>query len=218
MISRFPDVTVLNLTSTHRLGADTVSVIAPLYGFGFDSKRPQRWLTAANGERLPEVGCALIDEAPSTAHLGHLQRAADAAAMLTHASLNEAQPDGSLRRAPLLPQDLAVVVAHNSQANGIGSILAARGLDGVTVGTADRLQGGEWAAVVALDPIIGHSQLSEHQLNLGRLCVMLSRHRAALLTLHDGRADILYGPPASDGSRVAAINLAVRNAILSGPR
>jgi len=62
---------------------------------------------------------------------------------------------------------------------------ASMGRPGITVGTADRLQGGEWSAVVALDPIAGGIS-SEHHTSVGRLCVMGSRHSAHLTWVHDG--------------------------------
>ncbi len=54
------------------------------------------------------------------------------------------------------------------------------GLADVVVGTADRLQGGQWAAVVAADPLIGSNAGSPHTMALGRLAVMLSRHTTHL--------------------------------------
>jgi hypothetical protein len=47
-------------------------------------------------------------------------------------------------------------------------------------GTANGLQGGQWHAVVALDPLVGKTSAGEHQLSLGRLCVMASRHMTHL--------------------------------------
>ena len=56
-----------------------------------------------------------------------------------------------------------------------GARLRALGLGDVTVGTADQLQGGQWPAVVVIDPLAA-SSISDHHLSLGRLCVMLTRH------------------------------------------
>jgi hypothetical protein len=50
--------------------------------------------------------------------------------------------------------------------------LRGRDVEGVTVGTADSLQGGQWAAVVALDPLTGVEGLAVHAMSTGRLCVM----------------------------------------------
>ena len=66
------------------------------------------------------------------------------------------------------------------------ALLRGREVDGVTVGTADSLQGGQWAAVVALDPLTGADGHAPHALSPGRLCVMASRHYAHLTWVHDG--------------------------------
>jgi len=82
------------------------------------------------------------------------------------------------------------------------------------VGTADRLQGGQWHAVVALDPFIGYEGLSPHAMSLGRLCVMASRHRTHLTWVHDGRWNThLSGSTDVPGAEAA---LAVRRALTSG--
>ena len=79
-----------------------------------------------------------------------------------------------------------VVVSHNAQACVVHALLRGRDVDGITVGTADSLQGGQWAAVVALDPLTGTDGLPAHAASPGRLCVMASRHYAHLTWVHDG--------------------------------
>jgi hypothetical protein len=86
----------------------------------------------------------------------------------------------------LEPADVAVVVSHNAQASVVHALLRGRDVDGVTVGTADSLQGGQWAAVVALDPLKGTDGLPAHAASAGRPCVMSSRHYAHLTWVHDG--------------------------------
>jgi hypothetical protein len=56
----------------------------------------------------------------------------------------------------------------------------------ITVGTANSLQGGQWRAVVALDPFVGYTTATPHQLSPGRLCVMASRHMTHLTWVSDG--------------------------------
>lgn len=216
IVSDYPDATVLNLTSTYRVGADTVEVISPLYGFDFDSLRPDRHIALRDGRRLPEVGHVRIGEAPNTTDLRHMRQVVEVARQMVGAALHETV-DGTETTRTLTPADVAVVVSHNSQSNGVMVLLDELGLGEVVVGTADKLQGGQWPAVVALDPVVGHRRLSEHQLNLGRLCVMLSRHQAALVWVHDGQADGLLAPHVADGSADAATGLEVRERILSRP-
>ena len=82
---------------------------------------------------------------------------------------------------PLTPSDVCVVAGDNMAVNGIAGFLSATGTyPGITVGTADRLQGGQWHAVIALDPLASASTVSDHHLALGRLCVMASRHMTHL--------------------------------------
>lgn len=216
ILANYPDAKLLNLTSTFRVGADTVDVIAPLYGFEFDSLRPERHLVTRDGQLLPEVGHVQIEQAPNTTDLRHMRQAVTVAAQMVGATMHETI-DGVETTRTLTPADVAVVVSHNSQSNGVMSLLDELGLNEVMVGTADKLQGGQWPAVVALDPIIGHQRLSDHQLNLGRLCVMLSRHQAALVWVHDGNAEPLLAPHVADGNTDAATGLEVRQRILSRP-
>jgi len=88
---------------------------------------------------------------------------------------------------PLTPSDVCVVAGDNMAVNGIAGFLSTMGkYPGVTVGTADRLQGGQWHAVIALDPLASASTVSDHHLALGRLCVMASRHMSHLTWVHGG--------------------------------
>ena len=80
---------------------------------------------------------------------------------------------------------MAVVVSHNAQASVVHALLRGRDIVGVTSRTADSLQGGQWAAVVALDPLTGTDGLPAHAASAGRLCVMASGHYAHLTWVGD---------------------------------
>lgn len=171
------DATVLHMDTTWRLGAATVDAIAPLYGFEFSSGRPDRSL--AGHDEIESI----VVEPPETPYDPTLMSSvADRVGDLVGSQLSEDSGSRSLE-----PADVGVVVSHNAQASTIAAMLRAEGLDDVTVGTADRLQGGEWHAVVAVDPLCGHEGVSPHSLSLGRLCVMASRHMTHLTWVHDGR-------------------------------
>jgi superfamily I DNA and/or RNA helicase len=88
--------------------------------------------------------------------------------------------DGIITRRILEASDVAVVAAYNTQVSFIRSRLDDAGLNEIEVGTADRLQGGQWAAVVAVDPTAGAASMAGHNVSPGRLCVMLSRHTSYL--------------------------------------
>ena len=110
---------------------------------------------------------------------------------------------------------MSVVVSHNVQSSSVKALLDAPGLGQVTVGTADRLQGGQWHVTVAVDPLIGHSAAGSHQLSPGRLCVMASRHMTHLAWVHDGEwADRLA--EVADSPADAAVGLQVRKALTGG--
>ena len=65
---------------------------------------------------------------------------------------------------------------HNAQASVIQALLRGRDVDGIAVGSADSLPGGQWAAVVALDRLTAPRAASHAP--RGWLCVMASRHYA----------------------------------------
>ena len=63
------------------------------------------------------------------------------------------------------------------------------------VGTADRLQGGQWPLVVALDPAAAVGSDNEYAMSLGRLGVMISRHTHHLTWLSDASwPEVFTGP------------------------
>lgn len=167
------------IDTTFRLGPVTTAAIAPLYDFPFTSARPPRALIARDGSHVPEVvslPLGVVDAVDDVPKLSALtQRVQD---LLAHRLME----DGTDRA--MTASDIAVVVAHNSQAGLVTGMLAASGLTDVVVGTADKLQGGQWHAVVALDPVTGVSDVTGHHTSLGRLCVMTSRHRTHLTWVH----------------------------------
>jgi hypothetical protein len=176
VFGRRDDAVRLHLDASYRLGPDSVAAIAPLYDFPFRSARPA---TALAGHR--EIESLLVPATGDPNNPAMLAMVADRAHALLGATLTTKEG----RRA-LEPADLAVVVSHNAQASVVHALLRGRDIDGVTVGTADSLQGGQWAAVVALDPLTGTDGLPAHAASAGRLCVMASRHYAHLTWVHDG--------------------------------
>ncbi len=104
--------------------------------------------------------------------------------------LFERGPRVRCERAPALaelqPQRVAVGVAHNDQKDLVRVALDARGLGGVVVETANKLQGLEFEVVVVWHPLAGLPEPDEFHLDPGRLCVLLTRHRQACIVM--GRA------------------------------
>ncbi|MEU8158842.1 AAA family ATPase [Micromonospora parva] len=96
------------------------------------------------------------------------------------------------------PEDLAVVTAHNDQANLVQAKLEDLGvdLDRMTVTTANKIQGREFAITLVWHPLAGRVDATEFHLDPGRMCVMLSRHRHASIVVGRAGADqILLSHP-----------------------
>ena len=200
VFARRDDAMVLHLDASYRLGPDTVAAIAPLYDFTFASARPH---TTLAGHR--EIESLLVPVTGDPNDPGMLATVADRAHTLIGTELTG--PDGT--RA-LEPADVAVVVSHNAQASVVHALLRGRDVDGVTVGTADSLQGGQWAAVVALDPLTGVEGLPAHAMSPGRLCVMASRHYAHLTWVHDGAWRKVIDPrDCADGEQLSVVRAAL---------
>lgn len=199
------DAQRVSIDRTYRLGPLTADAIAPLYRFPFRSARPDKHVTLAHGQTLSEVESLAVQAPANPEDEGMLWTVARRAASLVGARLTVTDDDsGTVRE--LDERDVAVVVAQNSQVSILTAMLSSLGSGQVTVGTADSLQGGEWQAVVALDPLAG-GVASEHHTAPGRLCVMASRHTAHLTWVHDGRwrealSGTALGPAARRSAKV----------------
>jgi hypothetical protein len=93
--------------------------------------------------------------------------------------------------APLTPARIAVGTAHRDQAAAVRAALAALGVTGVTVDTANRLQGREYDVTVVLHPLSGRPDATAFHLETGRLCVLTSRHRHACIVVCRAGVDAL---------------------------
>jgi hypothetical protein len=182
----------LSLDKTWRLGPATAKAIAPFYAFPFTSACVPRSYVGTGGEIVGEIEAIKVPDAETADDIGSLTAVADRAADLIGGHLfapGEPDDDGNQPQVgrQATSADIAVVLSRNSQVSIVSGLLASKGIEGVTVGTADRLQGGEWPLVVALDPAIGSDGSSEHSMSTGRLCVMTSRHTTHLTWIHDGQ-------------------------------
>ncbi|GEL47176.1 helicase [Cellulomonas hominis] len=195
-----------SLQHTYRLGPDTAAAIAPLYPFTFDSARPERHLDGLDGE----IACVLVPERPDPYDLATMRSVARAATDYVGRVLVERDENGRPRTRPLGQDDVAIVVSRNAQASALEALLLEAGVPGITVGTADRLQGGQWHAVVAVDPTLSGAE-SEHALSSGRLCVMTSRHMTHLTWVYDpGWEDVLeQASDPEDAGRAASVRAAL---------
>ncbi|WP_460702930.1 AAA family ATPase [Myceligenerans halotolerans] len=203
----------IRLPSTYRIGPDAARAIAPLYDFPFDSRRPDRW-TERHGRHLPEITATQVPAAGSDGEfdLAVLGRLAHLATGYIGDTRHETVPDGPVAAHTIGEDDIAVVVARSGQEAAVRALLKR---SGITVGTADRLQGGQWPVVVALDPLVGAADADDFRTGPGRLCVMASRHTTHLHWVHDGRWASMLDAAAVDGRRAedARKGVAVRRAL-----
>ncbi|GGY52260.1 AAA domain-containing protein [Streptomyces tanashiensis] len=104
---------------------------------------------------------------------------------------------------PLTPDRIAVGTAHRDQAAAVRAALADLGVTGVTVDTANRLQGREYDVTVVLHPLSGRPDATAFHLETGRLCVLASRHRhACIVVCRAGVAELLDEHPSTDPVRL----------------
>ncbi|MCW2872818.1 AAA domain-containing protein [Actinacidiphila oryziradicis] len=105
--------------------------------------------------------------------------------------------------APVTADRVAVGTAHRDQAAAVRSALAALGVTGVAVDTANRLQGREFDVTVVLHPLSGRPDATAFHLETGRLCVLASRHRhACVVVCRAGVAELLDEHPSTEPVRL----------------
>ncbi|MFE9653223.1 AAA family ATPase [Micromonospora sp. NPDC006431] len=109
-------------------------------------------------------------------------------------AISEQAPDG----APVTADRIAVGAAHRDQVAAIRARLGEAGA-GITVDTANRLQGREYDVTVVLHPLSGRRDATAFHLESGRLCVLASRHRhACLVVARAGIAELLDAHPSTE--------------------
>lgn len=175
-------VTRLALPQTRRLGPATTDLIAPAFypNLPFTSARPQIDLINPDGSVVPELTSEGISP-----RSGHDRLIAHTAAARVRELLTTSILDATGARA-LTPADVAVVTPHVHQAAQVSALLADLGPE-VMIGTANSLQGSERPAVVVIHPMTGAVEATEFNLDPGRACVALSRHRAHASLIYDTR-------------------------------
>ena len=171
-------LSIVKLRHTYRLGPATTALIQPVFypDLPFTSRRPHEHLTH-NSHPLPELAHRPVTAtSPTDPNLAH------ACATLARDLLTATYTTATTTR-PLTDNDLAVVTPHVAQAATIRAMLPDH--PGILIGTANSLQGLERAAVIALHPLAGYRDPNTFTTDLGRACVMLSRHRTHLTVVTD---------------------------------
>ena len=209
-----PDIPVHTLPVSWRLPASAAPVVAEaFYPFtGFRAAAPgQRRLefsTATFGdnafdrtlETAAASGWACIAARPAhPAHRHgrrHRLRRRSRARPPARSRPFSLYPERAVVPVPVTATRIAVGTAHRDQAHAIRAILAANNLHGITVDTANRLQGREFDLVIVLHPLSGRRDATAFHLESGRLCVLTTRHRhACIVVARAGIPELLDAHP-----------------------
>ncbi|MEW2381448.1 AAA domain-containing protein [Micromonospora sp. NPDC047707] len=162
-------------------------------GFGHGPVDAALETAAANGWALYEL--------PARHTLRTDAEAAEACAVLARrllergaVAVSERKPGG----APVTPDRIAIGAAHRDQVAAIRAHLG-EAESGVTVDTANRLQGREYDVTIVLHPLSGRRDATAFHLESGRLCVLTSRHRqACVVVARAGIAELLDAHPSTE--------------------
>jgi hypothetical protein len=101
---------------------------------------------------------------------------------------------------PVDASRIAVGAAHRDQVAAIRSVLSGTG---ITVDTANGLQGREYDVTFVLHPLSGRRDATGFHLESGRLCVLTSRHRqACVVVARAGIPELLEAHPATERVRL----------------
>ncbi|MEV4754687.1 AAA domain-containing protein [Micromonospora sp. NPDC049559] len=209
-----PDLPVHRLPVSWRLPASAAPVVArafyPFTGFRAGTTEADRALAFtrpgpgdrfdATVELAAHTGWALY-QLPARHTLRTDGEAAAACAELARrilargtVAVSERSPGGE----PVDATRIAIGAAHRDQVAVIRSLLG-EAAAGITVDTANRLQGREYDVTIVLHPLSGRRDATAFHLESGRLCVLTSRHRhACVVVARDGIAELLDAHPSTE--------------------
>ncbi|WP_405149635.1 AAA family ATPase [Sphaerisporangium sp. NBC_01403] len=205
-----PDLPVHRLPVSWRLPASAAPVVSeafyPYTGFKAGTRPGERSLSFAVGGMRTAYDAALEEAAASGWALYELPsrhtvrtdaEAVQAVAVLAARLLQRAPVTLSERgERPVTPDRIAIGAAHRDQ---VAAIQAAGLPAGVTVDTANRLQGREYDVTIVLHPLSGRRDATAFHLESGRLCVLTSRHRhACVVVARAGIPELLDAHPSSE--------------------
>jgi AAA domain len=197
LLAHNPDLPQHRLPVSWRLPASAAPLVSdafyPYTPFRSGTGQGDRLLTFATArdgsapdavlDIAAETGWGLL-ELPERRTVRTDPEAVEAVALLVRRLLDRRGHTTSERgTAPLTPDRIAVGTAHRDQAAAVRAALTGRGVRGVTVDTANRLQGQEYDVTVVLHPLSGRPDATAFHLETGRLCVLTSRHRHACVVV-----------------------------------
>ena len=190
-----------DLPACRRLPHDSVELVRPFYDFEFASwaEPGERYvrIPAAEGwhSRLDPAlnlfasGSVVALTTPTPAEGPPLEldeeiavlTAETAARVLERGARTVANDDGAERE--LGPGEIGVAATHRVMNNAIQQALSPELRNDVVVDTPERWQGLERKLMIAVHPLSGVTAPSSFDLETGRLCVMISRHRSGLIVV-----------------------------------
>jgi hypothetical protein len=188
---------VRSLDCTYRLPADTAEVVQGFYDFAFTakSKHGERRLLVEHKRGSGAIGQMLASARETTMLAGvrampkhgsvpddDPEIAADAGAVVRQLLESKAKVDIDGRVIDLDPSQVGVCATHRVMLSSIRERMP-RGADQVRIDTPERWQGLERPVMVVVHPLSSTTAPSEFDMGTGRLCVMSSRHKAALVVL-----------------------------------
>ncbi|HUZ27338.1 MAG TPA: AAA family ATPase, partial [Streptosporangiaceae bacterium] len=215
LLAHNPGIPVHRLPVSWRLPAPAVPVVAEAF-YPFGGFLPG----TAPGERRLEFGTRALGGGPADTALEAAARSgwalyelpprhavrtdAEAVAACTTLATRLLERGGVAycERAPagvpVTPDRIAIGTAHRDQAKAIRAALGPA-LAGVTVDTANRLQGREFDVTIVLHPLSGRRDATAFHLEAGRLCVLTSRHRhACIVVARAGIPELLDAHPSTE--------------------
>jgi hypothetical protein len=206
-----PHLPVHRLPVSWRLPYSAAPVVAsafyPFTGFRSGTGPSDRTLTFTSPPSSPlddvlDVAAATgwgLHELPARFTIRTDAEAAAACALLAGRALSRgALTVSESGTTPLTADRIAIGAAHRDQVAAIRSYLPPAAA-GVTVDTANRLQGREYDLTVVLHPLSGRQDATAFHLESGRLCVLTSRHRhACVVVARAGIADLLDAHPSTE--------------------
>ncbi|WP_214410399.1 AAA family ATPase [Sphaerisporangium fuscum] len=205
-----PDLPVHRLPVSWRLPASAAPVVSeafyPFTGFKAGTGHGERRLSLGVGGMRTAYDRALEEAAASGWALYELPNrhtvrtdaeAVQAVAVLAARLLQRAPVALSERgEHQVTAERIAVGAAHRDQ---VAAIQAAGLPEGITVDTANRLQGREYDVTIVLHPLSGRRDATAFHLESGRLCVLTSRHRhACVVVARAGIPELLDAHPSAE--------------------
>jgi len=196
-----------SLPACRRLPSVGVQFVRPFYDFSFDAyaaagsrgvDMPRGHSFSALADGLPLVLTVQTPAEGPPVEVDHdlARQAARVVEELLRRRSQVRDGQGSARR--LIARDIGVTSTHRVMNAAISAEMAGAHAE-VRVDTPERWQGLERPVMIALHPLSGVADPSPFDLDTGRLCVMASRHQAALILLtrdHIGETLADYVPSA----------------------